>query len=59
MSQNPQKRNKDSKEAEEDTIEQPIGNEDPTTTESVEEVTAAEEEEGGKGTDIEETTSVI
>jgi hypothetical protein len=57
MSQNPQKRNKDSKEAAEDTIEQPIGNEDPTTTESVE-VTAAEEE-GGKGTDIEETTSVI
>ena len=58
MSQNPQKRNKDSKEAAEDTIEQPIGNEDPTTTESVEEVTAAEEG-GGKGTDIEETTSVI
>jgi hypothetical protein len=58
MSQNPQKRNKDSKEAAEDTIEQPIGNEGLTTTESVEEVTDAEGG-GGKGTDIEETTSVI
>jgi hypothetical protein len=36
MSQNPQKRTKDSKEAAEETIEQPIGNEDPTTTESLE-----------------------
>jgi hypothetical protein len=57
MSQNPQKRNKDSKEVAEDSIEQPIGNEDPTTTESVEEVTGAEEE--GKGTDIADATSVI
>ena len=57
MSQNPQKRNKDSKEVAEDSIEQPIGNEDPTTTESVEEVTGAEEE--GKGTDIADATSGI
>jgi hypothetical protein len=32
MSQNPQKRNKDSKEAAEDSIEQSIGNEDTTST---------------------------
>ncbi|MFL6469440.1 MAG: hypothetical protein ACJ71H_01175 [Nitrososphaeraceae archaeon] len=37
MSQNPEKRNKDSKEVAENNIEQPIDNEDPTT-ESVEEV---------------------
>jgi hypothetical protein len=57
MSQNPQKRNKDSKEVAEDSIEQPIGNEDPTTTKSVEEVTGTEEE--GKGADIADATSVI
>jgi hypothetical protein len=48
MSQNPQKRNKDSKEAAEDSIEQSIGNEDITSTESLE-VADKEEEEKGYG----------
>ena len=46
LSQNPQKRNEDSKEAAEDSIEQPTNNADASTTESVEGMGTGEEATG-------------